>query len=389
MPKATQVVASLAAILLAIVIGSIPILRGVPSWGIPPLLEEWLGVPSIQAVDISRDDRHIVLSAGNTRAHALYRMRSDGTGLRRLTRALLRTHESPIFSPDGTRIAFVSRPVRQNAYGKYGDLYIMNADGANLRCLTCGREIRNVLTTAFSHDGQNLYFIHAKRFDSWFELYRHPWDITLAVVNVETGTVRELLTAAATFPSAGGPLALGANTLQLTADGQGLIVTLEPCGEQTTGACLLSIGSLSTGNALKATTPLGETVRIPRGLWPVGIRDDVPSVVLPAGEFSPDLRFWVASTGGQAVLPTDKIEPETQAIDVYLFDRAQGTVRNVTRRGFHAKYPFDVRMLEPHFFHTSPSILIVSRATGEFWRTDFAGTELRPLFQFPFKAKPD
>ena len=56
-------------------------------------------------------------------------MNADGSGLRNLTRNPT-LDSSPAWSPDGRKIAFVSR-----RDGRYG-IYVMNADGSGQRRLT-------------------------------------------------------------------------------------------------------------------------------------------------------------------------------------------------------------------------------------------------------------
>lgn len=57
----------------------------------------------------------------------------DGSGSRRL----LDDGSSPVFSPDGSRIALIRRtPDYQREYGEDTDLYVINADGSGVRRLT-------------------------------------------------------------------------------------------------------------------------------------------------------------------------------------------------------------------------------------------------------------
>ena len=58
--------------------------------------------------------------------------------------------QSPVWSPDGRRIAFVSRRDGQ------GRSYVMNADGSGQRRLT--RDARYLATPAWSPDGRKIAF---------------------------------------------------------------------------------------------------------------------------------------------------------------------------------------------------------------------------------------
>jgi Tol biopolymer transport system component len=74
----------------------------------------------------SPNGKWIAFSAGN-----IYVIRSDGTGLRQLT-AHARSNTMPAWSPDGTRMAFVS----DRAHRDLGDIYVMKADGTGEKRLT-------------------------------------------------------------------------------------------------------------------------------------------------------------------------------------------------------------------------------------------------------------
>lgn len=71
----------------------------------------------------------------------IYRINPDGTALTRLTN--LGNNESPVFSPDGRRIAFT----------RSGNIHLMDADGTNTRQRTVGANFRQV---AWSPDGRTL-----------------------------------------------------------------------------------------------------------------------------------------------------------------------------------------------------------------------------------------
>jgi Tol biopolymer transport system component len=70
----------------------------------------------------------------------LWSVRSDGSGLRQLTR---KQALQPAFSPHGTKIAFVRR----------GTVMVMNADGGGLRAL---RALRDTTQVRWSPDGRKL-----------------------------------------------------------------------------------------------------------------------------------------------------------------------------------------------------------------------------------------
>ena len=88
-----------------------------------------------------------------TRAGDVHTIRADGTG----ARLLLRRAYSPAWSPDGSKLAFVS--------GRSGDeeIYVANADGGGVRRLT--RSAGPDLTPAWSSDGRQLAW--SRRGEIW------------------------------------------------------------------------------------------------------------------------------------------------------------------------------------------------------------------------------
>lgn len=80
----------------------------------------------------------------------LFRMDRDGSNLSQLT--FNTTHDlDPTFSPDGSKIAFVSNN------GTNTDIFVMNSDGTNPIQVTSGAE--NDIDPSFSPDGSQVLFV--------------------------------------------------------------------------------------------------------------------------------------------------------------------------------------------------------------------------------------
>jgi dipeptidyl aminopeptidase/acylaminoacyl peptidase len=125
----------------------------------------------------------------------LFLMDADGRNVRQLTR----TPEAegyPAWSPDGRQIAFESHTPDGNF-----DVYVMNADGSNVRRLT--REPRRDVGPAWSPDGLKLAFM-SDRDGKEFNLY---W------MNTD-GSAVEQLTSGETdwFPQFSGSRSIGGTT---------------------------------------------------------------------------------------------------------------------------------------------------------------------------------
>ena len=91
----------------------------------------------------------------------IWKIRSDGTGLVSLTPDSDANDALPDFSPDGRRIVFRSRR------GGNADIYLMNADGGDVRRLT--RHEATDTMPAFSSAGDRVAFTSLR--DGNFELY--------------------------------------------------------------------------------------------------------------------------------------------------------------------------------------------------------------------------
>lgn len=84
----------------------------------------------------SPDGRWIAFVSERDGNMELYTVREDGTGLRRLTDEF-GLDDHPAWSPDGKRIAFVSTRQPADTVGRaWNSIYIMNADGSDVRRLS-------------------------------------------------------------------------------------------------------------------------------------------------------------------------------------------------------------------------------------------------------------
>ena len=108
-------------------------------------------IPSDNSLIAFTSDRDRPDPAGNFGSRAIYIMKADGSGQRRLTRERAPDFD-PAWSPDGTRIVFVSR--------RFGgeDILVMNADGSDQRRLTTFADSMGVLQPSWSPNGRQIAF---------------------------------------------------------------------------------------------------------------------------------------------------------------------------------------------------------------------------------------
>jgi Tol biopolymer transport system component len=157
---------------------------------------------TVRASDYSpswgRDGRiAFVRTTGTGTLTALYVMNSDGSGERRLTSASANWSESrPVWSPDGTKIAFVSShdfPIDNT------DIYEMNTDGSGEVRIT--RSPHRDDWPTWSPDGKKIAFAHGSLFEP--EIYGMNIDGSGVRLLSRTAPVLETRFLAAPQPVAG------------------------------------------------------------------------------------------------------------------------------------------------------------------------------------------
>jgi len=152
----------LVAVAAVLVAGGLLVTPGVGVGGrVLDLIRGAPGPPQVQTPVWSPDGRRIAFLSRRDGINGLYVVNADGSGQRRLSRdARITTlrypvaggRATPAWSPDGRKIAFESERDTDNG------LHVMNADGSGQRMLT-----RNGRAPAWSPDGRRIAFFSHSR----------------------------------------------------------------------------------------------------------------------------------------------------------------------------------------------------------------------------------
>ena len=110
----------------------------------------------------SPDGRHIAFSSDRNGKNDIYRMDADGSHVKQLTQGQ-GTNQAPAWSPDGRRIAFTSN--RDKNY----EIYVMDADGAHPLNLT--NDPSHDADPAWSPDGKKIAFASNRKGYRGFRLF--------------------------------------------------------------------------------------------------------------------------------------------------------------------------------------------------------------------------
>ncbi|MEH7885328.1 hypothetical protein V7654_13520 [Bacillus sp. JJ1609] len=111
---------------------------------------------------ISDDDQRLAFSYYQDGREAIYIAESDGKNPKKVTHPTTEQHLDPEFSPDGSKLLYLSR----NA-DKIQSLFIANQDGVNPKKLS--NDELHVSEAIFSKDGSQIFFsgMPAKDFKDW------------------------------------------------------------------------------------------------------------------------------------------------------------------------------------------------------------------------------
>lgn len=100
---------------------------------------------------VSEDDQRIAFSYFNNGSSAIYTAGQDGSDVKRVSNPDQFYHTNPKYSPDGSRILYLSRD-----RDRIQSLYTANVDGTNPKKLSDG--LQHVSEAVFSDDNETIFF---------------------------------------------------------------------------------------------------------------------------------------------------------------------------------------------------------------------------------------
>jgi TolB protein len=135
----------------------------------------------VSSFAFSPDGKRVVFVNGKGATDDLYVINADGSEMRQLTQTTAQ-EGVPAFSADGLRIAYILRPANADKY----QLFVMNADGSGARSLT-GTET-DVRTPAFAPDGKSIIYTANTQA---MTVTHEPGD-QIFITSIEGGNARQL-----------------------------------------------------------------------------------------------------------------------------------------------------------------------------------------------------
>lgn len=326
-----------------------------------------------QLLSTSSDMTEIVFSKCKNNKCDLHIMKIDGGEVRLLAAAPKGlSYEGPVFSPDNQRIAFIVRPNTRYDYNhdKFGDIYIIDRDGKNIRQLTYPQQgVKNIREVVFSPDGKSVFFLNASVYENYspFALPA-PHGYDLYSISLNDPQFQRL-----TFESGYYlfNLAVAPSKDALLIDG----ITCAVSG----GICLLPLDRLPLRPHESVTS-----FRIVDDIWN-GLYSFVP---WPAETAKPityqKTNFYNVSSTDKRYQLSTVVQVEIGQLesvyssDVYLFDNLKQNYINLTKKNFSNdssfKLPYGI------FLQKQERVIVIDPETREIWSVKYDGSGMQKIF---------
>ena len=133
----------------------------------------------------------IVFSSIRDGVRGIYVMEDDGSNVELLTDTLNPSY--PRWSPDGKQIAFQRQVNPRDALSYH--IFLMNADGTNIRQLTVPQDADWDIQASFSPDGTSIVFCRYERIDNQNQ------KLSIRVMDLASGVIEQIAELGVSFPA--------------------------------------------------------------------------------------------------------------------------------------------------------------------------------------------
>jgi len=195
-------------------------------------------------VSISPNEKQIIFSFYINGIASIYTATTDGSNIKRLTFPDNESHLFPEYSPDGSKILFLSFnevPKKPRSY-----LHIMNADGSNIKQLTF--DDKHITEAVFSANNTTIYFLKSSSFGHYSPIVSsHPHDFDIYSISIDGSKLGKKTNLSA----------YDMGSLSISSDGKKLSFRLYEDGKEL--FCLLSLENTRELVSFDPTGSLSQT----------------------------------------------------------------------------------------------------------------------------------
>jgi len=140
-------------------------------------------------ISISPDDQYILFSFYKNNISAIYRADIDGKNVKQLTFPKNESHLGARYSPDGQKILFLAFPQHSGKPQSY--LYLMDADGANIKQMTTGEQ--HITEAIFSPNGKTIFFMRSGFFGHYSPIVgSRPHEFDVFLINIDSSNLKRI-----------------------------------------------------------------------------------------------------------------------------------------------------------------------------------------------------
>ncbi|WP_099190378.1 TolB family protein [Tepidibacter mesophilus] len=140
-------------------------------------------------IDISPNDDRIVFSYYQKGVASIYTSKINGSNVVQVTKDKKNSHLCPVYSPDGSKIIFISTP--KNKTTLKSSIWIMNKDGSNKKEILKADGFIN--KAVFSPNQEHIYFSKAGNYKNYSPIARKTFhDFDLYSIDIDGKNLNQL-----------------------------------------------------------------------------------------------------------------------------------------------------------------------------------------------------